>query len=319
MLIKYAVILAAVYSLPLAASTYTNQAGHQLSSKETAVRATGVSLSYHTGEYSHEQQVRLSFTFTNTTARNVHGVMIRCIIKDPFQEELLNTFLKEQVVIPGNRSVTMDSYWVWDSYKDEYKRLWQVTQNGTAKIQADVVQVVYADGSMWFEQEYLFAKIKNSTFDEQDFLRYLVHVTNYNHSFSDGKTLLGLAVDNHLWNAFAFLLKKSPDFNQLTGVIWEKRTVLHTLCISRDMTHSEMLLKAGANPDIQGLYELRKMSPLHSMVMTRQYDLARLLLRYKANPFLKDAKGETPLQIAVSLKDWKMVQLLRSWKQLRGQ
>ena len=51
-------------------------------------------------------------------------------------------------------------------------------------------------------------------------------------------------------------------------------------------------------------------TPLHFAVLSNNYDNARLLLRFHANPNAKDSSGNTPMHFAVAAKNLSMVRML---------
>jgi ankyrin repeat protein len=114
-----------------------------------------------------------------------------------------------------------------------------------------------------------------------------------------GKTPLVMAVQSLQIPMLKLLLDKKADPNlefqtevnnkSLTNPLWE------SIFLGRPEM-SELLLKAGANPNVQ----IQGRSPLLATVSGRRQDLATLLLRYGADPNTPDFSGASPLHYSVT-------------------
>jgi ankyrin repeat protein len=56
--------------------------------------------------------------------------------------------------------------------------------------------------------------------------------------------------------------------------------------------------------------EQDRATPLHFAILANNYDNAKLLLKYHANPNAKDSSGNTPMHFAVAAKNLSMVRML---------
>lgn len=78
-----------------------------------------------------------------------------------------------------------------------------------------------------------------------------------------------------------------------------------------DKILAKILLENGADPNVQFNYEKsRKNTSLNHAVINNNFNMAELLLKYKANPNIKNRRGNTPLSIAVKKDNYNMVKLL---------
>lgn len=88
-------------------------------------------------------------------------------------------------------------------------------------------------------------------------------------------------------------------FAESTAVHW---------CVFNNPAGLAMLLRAGANPDAQ---MADGSSALHMAAMSGKEDLVRLLLAFGADASLKDAGGQTVVDVALSIERDNIVALLR--------
>ena len=56
--------------------------------------------------------------------------------------------------------------------------------------------------------------------------------------------------------------------------------------------------------------EQDRATPLHFAILANNYDNAKLLLKFLANPNAKDSLGNTPMHFAVAAKNLSMVRML---------
>jgi ankyrin repeat protein len=126
-----------------------------------------------------------------------------------------------------------------------------------------------------------------------------------------GQCLLSSAVfsDNHDWVVELVQRGIALDIQEEDG-----RTPLHIVVGVVGSYHhhnvmaiTELLLKAGANPNLQAVEGL---TPLAKAVERKSIEMAQLLLRYGADPTIADNEGDIPLMKAIMQNNKPMVQAL---------
>jgi ankyrin repeat protein len=70
------------------------------------------------------------------------------------------------------------------------------------------------------------------------------------------------------------------------------------------------LLESGGEFVNQICNEQDRATPLHFAILANNYDNAKLLLKFLANPNAKDSLGNTPMHFAVAAKNLSMVRML---------
>lgn len=296
----------------LTAASFTNTSGNKFHCTAAPIKVTKVSFWHFVDQYGINKEVRLSFAYTNSTMKEVHGILMRCRIRDPFNEELLNTQLKAQEVIPATNKTDSGVYWRWNTYSDTYQKLWGIAANKTAKIDVEILQIVYAGGKMWFSDSYLSTAIDNIKTDED--LTAILEFTGKN-KYYDEKLLI-TALQRCSIPALQKLIKRKVDLNKKFRISYYEYTPVFYL-LTRSYGSEpviELLLKNGADPNIKCYYYRSIMTPLHLAVLKKNLNAARLLLKYGATIHAKDSNNKTPLHYAVKHKNNKMIRLLRNWK-----
>lgn len=86
-------------------------------------------------------------------------------------------------------------------------------------------------------------------------------------------------------------------------------TPLHFAATSGDIHIGQLLLSAGANPNIRG--ELGN-TPLHEAVGQKNHNFVKLLLAHGALTTMENDDGITPMDLAEMKEDLEMKQLLSS-------
>jgi len=105
-------------------------------------------------------------------------------------------------------------------------------------------------------------------------------------------------------NSLELLLKTGKNPNEKT---LEKRSPLHSACVSNDIECVKLLLQYGAHKNAQNLHGS---TPLHIAVKLKNSEIVKLILEHGAKVNIKDKEGRTPLHIAVKLEDSEIVKLL---------
>jgi ankyrin repeat protein len=110
-----------------------------------------------------------------------------------------------------------------------------------------------------------------------------------------GQTAIGLAVENGYKESFEILLDAGADID-----IDVERQPLITQIISKGWASAlEKMLSSGADPDAR---RRDGMTPLMIAAAFQQREIVKTLLKYHADPYLTDNKGQTALQHAE--KSW---------------
>ena len=119
-----------------------------------------------------------------------------------------------------------------------------------------------------------------------------------NHQTPKGLTALSGAVDWSNSELTEWLLRNGalPDLAYTNGLY----PLYHAVCY-RDVPCVELLLDAGANPNLQ-IQRRMNMTYLHLAAKDSYFDILRLLLKYDADPYRRDDNGDTPLHIAAASK-----------------
>jgi cell wall assembly regulator SMI1 len=120
--------------------------------------------------------------------------------------------------------------------------------------------------------------------------RFTVH-----HTLIFERTLIGTAAEEQQLAMVAFLLERGADVN--AGEARGKRTPLYWSLWGegRPIAVAEFLLKKGARADAMTEFDG---TPLHGAAMWGNAAAVKLLLAHGADPSRKDAKGQTPSEIA---------------------
>lgn len=96
--------------------------------------------------------VALYLHYKNNTTKKVIGVSVYVSITNPFGKVVFEHTYDDEVVIEPLERMKNDTYWYFEDnpfISDEiYDRLWQIAQNGTAKIKTKVMKVIFEDGTV---------------------------------------------------------------------------------------------------------------------------------------------------------------------------
>ncbi|HEY2952662.1 MAG TPA: ankyrin repeat domain-containing protein, partial [Verrucomicrobiae bacterium] len=119
---------------------------------------------------------------------------------------------------------------------------------------------------------------------------------NVNAQLENHQTALSLAVKANDERTASVILAFKPDL-ELRGE--NNLTVLQSAVANRQDSMAELLLRAGANPNV--FYEQDGNTPLHWAVDPKRKPMVKLLLAHKANVNARNNSGRTPLDLTKPL------------------
>lgn len=126
-----------------------------------------------------------------------------------------------------------------------------------------------------------------------------------------GNNLLFHAISHsNIKDLIALLEDNEADIN---GRNINGATPLHYAVAYQNFTVTEILLKFKANPNLKEYYDVGECTPLHRAVELNNFEICRILLDYGANPSLQCKKGLTALHYAARNGNSDIVQLLLNY------
>lgn len=115
-------------------------------------------------EVNYSKSVALHLHYKNNTDKKVVGVVTHVTVINPFGKTVFENTFEDEAVIEPNERMRNDTYWHFDDNPfisgQPYDLMWQMAQNGTAKIVAKVKKVVFADGSVLAAKPAMKKKVK---------------------------------------------------------------------------------------------------------------------------------------------------------------
>ncbi len=117
---------------------------------EEAVTVWDKALLRKDGEY--EKRLGLFLHYQNNTDKKIVGIIIKVNILNPFGKIVYNTTYEDEVILQPNERLKNDKYWVFSDNQfiddEPYDRMWQIADNGTAKINTKILKVIFDDGTI---------------------------------------------------------------------------------------------------------------------------------------------------------------------------
>jgi hypothetical protein len=117
---------------------------------EEAVTIWDKSLMRTDGDY--KKSVGLYLHYKNNSNKRIVGVVVKVSIQNPFGKVVLNKTYEDEVVLAPNERASNENYWAYEDNQfingEPYDLLWQMADNGTAKIITKVIKVIFADGTV---------------------------------------------------------------------------------------------------------------------------------------------------------------------------
>jgi hypothetical protein len=103
-------------------------------------------------EVNYSDAVTLYLHYQNRTNKKVVGVVINVTITNPFGKTVFEHTYEDEVVLQPLERLRNDTYWYFEDNQfigdEPYDRMWQMAQNGTAKIKTKVQKVIFEDGTI---------------------------------------------------------------------------------------------------------------------------------------------------------------------------
>jgi len=223
---------------------------HVLQNDGAAVRTTAVRLTHHPGQSQYDHEVRLGFTIQNDTPETIISMIIKCEIRNPFQELVFDQRLKFEGVIQPNIGFEMDTWWVWrNTYeaRSVYEKLWAIAANNTARVSARVIALVFSTGRIWYHDsivlDELFPQYQNQ--DDTVRLAAIESITNFAIRDAKGNGFIHRACETGVTNGIIYqrLIAKGASVHQKNN---EGQTPLH---LAPCAPVARILLDAGARVD----------------------------------------------------------------------
>ncbi len=117
---------------------------------EDAVQIWDKSLLRQDSEY--EKRLGLFLHYQNNTDKKIIGVIVKVTILNPFGKSVLETTFEDEVILKQNEKQKNTKYWLFKDNQfiddEPYDRMWSMADNGTAKINTQILKVVFDDGTI---------------------------------------------------------------------------------------------------------------------------------------------------------------------------
>lgn len=140
----------------------------------------------------------------------------------------------------------------------------------------------------------------------ETFKKMLV-VENINNKSNSGSGLLHYAISGNNFDIAVFLLNNNIDVNMTNS---DGQTALHLICINQDFDVAEELLKKGIDVNLRDKYGNNAMWMAVFNCKGKNYKMATLLMKYKADIYSKNKAGRSPVEFAVQIKDEKLLEII---------
>ena len=100
----------------------------------------------------YEKRIGLYLHYQNNTDKKVIGLIVKVTIVNPFGKAALDTTFEDEVVLEPNERQKSDKFWVFKDNQfiddEPYDRMSNMADNGTAKINTQILKVVFEDGTI---------------------------------------------------------------------------------------------------------------------------------------------------------------------------
>ncbi|HYH02426.1 MAG TPA: DUF3157 family protein [Bacillota bacterium] len=101
---------------------------------------------------NYSDAVVLYLHYLNRTNKKVVGIVVNVVISNPFGKTVFEHTYEDEVVVQPLERLRNDTYWYFTDnqfIRDEpYDRMWQMAENGTAKVKTQIQKVIFEDGTV---------------------------------------------------------------------------------------------------------------------------------------------------------------------------
>src|SRR5204863_9106442 len=99
-----------------------------------------------------QKQVLLTLDFENKIDKRIVGVLTDVTVKNPFGKAVLSQSFENEVTVPPKTKQRNEASWVFQDNPfingEPYDKLWQIAQQGTAKIYVQIRKAILDDGTV---------------------------------------------------------------------------------------------------------------------------------------------------------------------------
>lgn len=100
----------------------------------------------------YSKRLGLHIHYANNTDRKIIGVIVKVTIVNPFGKVVFETTFEDEINVEPNERQRNDKFWVFPDNQfiddEPYDRMWNMADNGTARIVTNVLKAVFADGTV---------------------------------------------------------------------------------------------------------------------------------------------------------------------------
>lgn len=117
---------------------------------EDAVTVWDKALLRADGDYN--KRLGLFLHYQNNTDKKIVGITVKVGILNPFGKSVFSTTYEDEAVLEPNEKQKNDKFWTFEDnpfiHDEPYDKMWQMADNGTAKIETKILKVILADGTI---------------------------------------------------------------------------------------------------------------------------------------------------------------------------
>ena len=100
----------------------------------------------------YQQRLGLYVHYKNNTNKKIIGILVKVKIINPFGHTVYSSVYEDETVLEPNERLKNTKFWRFLNNpfidNEPYDHLWQMADNGTAKIETTVLKVIFEDGAV---------------------------------------------------------------------------------------------------------------------------------------------------------------------------